>query len=467
MSGAAAPAWYPNEVDRFWDGLAKQGQALRELVVADRLNLAVTGLRRSGKTVLTTALVHHLLDAHDLPFMAAAQEGRLLGARRLPPAGGPTFPFEALREALTATEPRWPEPTRALSTLRLGLRYATGHPLRRQIKPLRELELVIVDYPGEWLLDLPLLDLEYDQFAAAALALAALPPRAAIATEWLALARAAAASATADPLALEPLVDAFTHYLRRCQGELGLALIQPGRFTEPGPDTPPEALRFAPLPPGMGGPRALMAERFNRYREDVVRRFYLEHFSRFDRQIVLVDLLGCLNAGPGHFTDTQAALATLVQSFQYGSSGWLRRLVRPRIERVVFAASKADHVAPSQHAALRQLLEVMVRPAARQARLENVRPEVLALAALRCTDVVQTEHQGQTLSCLRGRLKRDGRETVLYPGEVPPTPPDPADWPADRFHFADFAPRRLIPGLGGQHIRLDQALEHLLGDRLR
>ena len=41
-----------------------------------------------------------------------------------------------------------------------------------------------------------------------------------------------------------------------------------------------------------------MAERFERYREEVVRRFYEEHFSRFDRQIVLVDLLGALNAGP-------------------------------------------------------------------------------------------------------------------------------------------------------------------------
>jgi predicted YcjX-like family ATPase len=34
-----------------------------------------------------------------------------------------------------------------------------------------------------------------------------------------------------------------------------------------------------------------MAERFARYRDEVVRGFYDDHFSRFDRQLVLVDLL--------------------------------------------------------------------------------------------------------------------------------------------------------------------------------
>src|SRR3712207_9284086 len=62
-------------------------------------------------------------------------------------------------------------------------------------------------------------------------------------------------------------------------------------------------------------------------------------------------------------------------------------------------------------------------------------PGFMALAALRCTDTVRTEYQGQTLSCVRGRLKEDGRETVLFPGEIPPEPPNPADWPPDSFRF--------------------------------
>jgi predicted YcjX-like family ATPase len=70
---------------------------------------------------------------------------------------------------------------------------------------------------------------------------------------------------------------------------------------------------------------------------------------------------------------------------------------------------------------------------------------------------------------VRGILKGEDRETVLFPGEIPAELPVDQDWTEDRFRFRDFAPRRLL--LQGarrpQHIRLDQALEVLLGDRLQ
>ena len=192
-----------------------------------------------------------------------------------------------------------------------------------------------------------------------------------------------------------------------------------------------------------------MAERFERYREEVVRSFYEDHFSRFDRQIVLVDLLSALNAGPGHFADTQESLALILKSFRYGGSGLLSRLFAPRIDRLLFAVSKADHVAPNQHPALKQLLELMIRPAARAPRYEGITTEVMTLASLRCTDVVRTEHHGQVLSCVRGHLKDGERETVLFPGEIPPDLPEPDDWTSGRFRFKEFAPRRLVPSAAG------------------
>jgi predicted YcjX-like family ATPase len=212
-----------------------------------------------------------------------------------------------------------------------------------------------------------------------------------------------------------------------------------------------------------------MAGRFKAYRDRVVRPFYTEHFSRFDRQIVLVDLLSSLNLGPAVFADTRAALETVLESFRYGASGLLARLFRPRIETLLFAATKADHVAHNQHPNLRQLLEHMVVGPAGHARFEGVQPVFMAIASLRSTDMVKTEHHGQVLSCVRGRLKGEARETVLFPGEIPPELPAPEDWQSVRFRFKDFAPRRLR--LTGddqpQHIRLDQALDVLLGDRLR
>jgi uncharacterized protein len=212
-----------------------------------------------------------------------------------------------------------------------------------------------------------------------------------------------------------------------------------------------------------------MAERFNRYRTRAVRRFYEDHFARFDRQIVLVDLLSLLNRGRSAFDDAKTALGAVMESFRYGRSGLLGRLFRPRIETLLFAATKADHVATNQHPNLSLLLERMVEEAAGRARFEGLKPAFIALAALKSTDVVQTEHHGQVLSCVRGKLKGEDRETVLFPGEIPPHLPDEGDWQSGRFRFRDFAPRRLVLGVPDrpQHIRLDQALEVLLGDRLQ
>lgn len=433
------------------------------------LRLAVTGLRRSGKTVLTTALVHHLLDGTGLPFVSAVHEGRYLGAKLLPVPDQLAFPYRRFHADLAADPPRWPEPTERLSILRLELRFRTTNMLLRQVQPIQRLVVEIIDYPGEWLLDLPLLEIGFEAFSKDALARAERPPRAALARPWLEMLATVDQAGPPDRALAQRLADAYRRYLERCRDELGFTHVQPGRFLDADAASR-EPLAFCPLPPAPtrpGGLRALMAERYERYREDIVRAFYAEHFSRFDRQIVLVDLLTALNRGPAHFADTQEVLSLVMESFRYGERGLLTRLFAPRIDRLLFAASKADHVAPSQHAALKQLLERLVMPVSRRARLEGLTPEVLALASLRCTDVVRTEHQGQVLSCVRGRLKNKNRETVLFPGEVPPEPPEPEEWSAERFRFKDFAPRRLEPGKPGQHIRLDQAIELLIGDKLR
>ena len=218
-----------------------------------------------------------------------------------------------------------------------------------------------------------------------------------------------------------------------------------------------DLLGFCPLPPGpapRGSLRDLMGRRYDRYCDEVVAPFYRDHFSRFDRQIVLIDLLSTLNCGPACFADLQTTLDMVF---------------RPRINTLLFAASKADHVAHNQHNNLRLLLERLVADAAARARFEGITPTFAAIAAHRSTDVVRTEYHGQVLSCVRGRLKDDDRETVLFPGEIPAELPSEEDWQAGRFRFRDFAPRRLrLDGAGPpQHIRLDQALEILIGDRLQ
>jgi predicted YcjX-like family ATPase len=456
--------------------LQRHAQDLANLALDRTLRLAVTGLRGGGKTVFITAITHHLLSGRELPFLGAVQEDRLLGAKLLPAREGdpPSFPFAAARAALAAAEPSWPAPTARLSALRLRLRFAVKGVLRRRLAEHRTLNLEIIDYPGEWLLDLPLLEQGYAEWAAQTLAAAEQSPRAALAKDWRSFLAGLDPAAPAEPDQVVRAAALYTRYLEHCQSEAGLSYVQPGRFTMPGDLAGSELLQFCPVPPVAGGaPRgslaALMAERYERYRDTVVRSFYRDHFSRFDRQIVLVDVLGALNRGRACFDDVEATLATVLRNFRYGQSGLLARLFRPRIAVLLFAASKADHIAHNQHHNLRLLLEQMVGDAAGNARFEGIKPSFVSLAALRSTDVVTTDHHGQALSCVRGILKGEDRETVLFPGEIPAELPVDQDWTEDRFRFRDFAPRRLL--LQGarrpQHIRLDQALEVLLGDRLQ
>jgi predicted YcjX-like family ATPase len=123
------------------------------------VRLGVTGLSGAGKTVFITALVRNLIAGGRLPFLKVEAEGRLLRAwlEPQPDDSLPRFELETHCASLAADPPRWPESTRRISELRLVLEYLPGNRLLRQLGS-RRLYVDIVDYPGEWLVDLGLLD---------------------------------------------------------------------------------------------------------------------------------------------------------------------------------------------------------------------------------------------------------------------------------------------------------------------
>ena len=67
----------------------------------------------------------------------------------------PRFDYEGHIRSLV-DDRIWPDSTRRISELRLTIRFESASFLSRSIGRGR-LHLDIVDYPGEWLLDLPLL----------------------------------------------------------------------------------------------------------------------------------------------------------------------------------------------------------------------------------------------------------------------------------------------------------------------
>ena len=93
-----------------------------------------------------------------------------------------------------------------------------------------KLSVDIVDYPGEWLLDLPLLGKDFRGFSADAIELAELPVRTDLSAEWREAAAAVDPMAPFDEMAARRLAELFTAYLRACKADhRALSTLPPGR----------------------------------------------------------------------------------------------------------------------------------------------------------------------------------------------------------------------------------------------
>lgn len=450
------------------------------------LRLGVTGLSRSGKTVFITALVHNLLTGGQLPGFSALSEGRFIGARlaESPDAGIPRFAYEDHLKALTGKQPHWPESTRRISQLRLTLKFQSNSWMASFLGT-STLNLDVVDYPGEWLLDLPLLGQSYTEWSAASLARARRPE--APAAEFLAVLAAIDPLDDATEILAGELSQKFTAYLHASRHDsTAFSTLPPGRFLMPGDLEGSPALTFAPLEPIAGPVRSqslysMLERRYEAYKDVVVRPFFRDHFARLDRQIVLVDTLRALNAGPAAVADLETALTEILACFRQGDSNPLSRLVSRKIDRILFAATKADHIHQTSHNRLESVLNRLVASAARRAKFAGTETRSLAIAALRATREGKIEEAGELLDVIIGTPEKgevmdgtsyDGAtEIALFPGDLPENADSLLEAPAD-LNFLRFNPPANLKknAEGGwvlPHIRLDSALEYLIGDRLK
>ena len=441
------------------------------------LRIGVTGLSRAGKTVFITSLVANLLDRGRMTQLVAQSEGRILAAYLQPQPDDtiPRFDYETHLGALTARLPHWPDSTRAVSELRLSLKIRpTG--LIAGLQGPRTLHLDIVDYPGEWLLDLGLLDKGYASWSEDMLDRLEDRPHG---PDFILQAQVEDAKAAFSETRAKALASAYTESLHAARNA-GFSDCSPGRFLLPGELDGSPVLTFAPLPPLDGAPRRSlwreMERRFDAYKARIVQPFFRDHFSRIDRQVVLVDALGAIHAGPRAMEDLRRTMADILAAFRPGTNAFLSQLLLgKRVEKILFAATKADHLHHSQHPRLTAIMEALMRDARDRAKFAGAETQALSLAALRATTEDTLPHQGSDLDVVRGTLM-DGRNAAFYPGALPEDPNlllGPARDGAPRWLDQDYeimtfapAPLTLKPGDGPPHIRLDRAAQFLIGDRL-
>ena len=449
------------------------------------IRLGVTGLSRAGKTVFITSLVHNLLHGGRLALFDVVSERRMTDAqlRPQPDDGVPRFQYEEHLRALVE-ERVWPVSTRAISQLRLTVRFESASGWTRRFGA-GQLSIDIVDYPGEWLLDLPLLGKDYDTWAEETVTLSREPGRAALAAGWHAILDAHDPDAQATDVAAQRHHAAFADYLTRCREDAAaLSTLPPGRFLMPGDMEGSPALTFAPVPGAPGEPlRDMMERRYEAYKRLVVKPFFRDHFARLDRQIVLVDALQAMNAGGPAVADLEGALADILGCFNPGRRAFLASLFTVKTDRILFAATKADHLHHENHDRLERILARLVDRARKSAEFAGAQVDAIALAALRATREGTVEHDGEELPVIVGTPLAgevvDGRtfdgetRTAVFPGDLPKDPAAVLDRdlkPGD-LRFVRFRPPRIERSAEGlelslPHIRLDRALQFLLGDRL-
>lgn len=442
------------------------------------IRIGVTGLARSGKTVFITSLVANLMDRGRMPHLVAAAEGRIEAAFLQPQPDDtvPRFDFETHLSDLTSATPAWPDSTRAVSELRLSLRVRRGG-LLAGVQGPRTVHVDIIDYPGEWLLDLALLDKSYEEWSHETLARARGRDEA---KRFLADLETISPDVTLDEPQAKALAAQFTRYLNAIR-DAGYYDCTPGRFLLPGDLEGSPVLTFAPLPGDGAGPRGSlrreMARRYEAYKRSVVRPFFRDHFARIDRQVVLVDALGAINKGPRAVEDLRGAMADILGAFRPGRNAFLTQIFAgKRVEKILFAATKADHLHHRQHAKLTAIMQALLRGAEDRARFAGAETQAMAIAALRATTEDSLSHDGQQLDVVRGTLLDTGKQAAFYPGDLPEDPAKllgPAregaeTWLDQDYRVMNFAPSvlSLRPGDGPPHIRLDKAAQFLLGDRL-
>jgi hypothetical protein len=157
----------------------------------------------------------------------------------------PRFDYEGHLAALTGDSPRWPLSTRAVSELRLSFRVQPRGMLGALSGP-RTLHLDIVDYPGEWLLDLALMDMGYAEWSADVLARIAGRSEA---ENYLRLVAQTDGAAPLQEPQAQALATAWLAYLKAAR-DAGFSDCTPGRFLLPGDLEGSPVLTFAPLPRG-------------------------------------------------------------------------------------------------------------------------------------------------------------------------------------------------------------------------
>lgn len=439
------------------------------------VKLAVTGLSKSGKTAFITSLIHHLTNANSqMPFFSLHQQKRFIAGKLVSQDDLSVATFDYANALSELQAGKWPQSTNRLNTLRLNLKYKPSSGLRSHLTDVATLTIDIFDYPGEWLLDLPMLNETFIEWNNRQYALLNNSPRKAHSAAFLAKLEQFENLEEVDYSLLKNMALEYRDLLLLFKNQCQLTELQPGRLIMPGDLEDAPITLFFPIKTIdhqtlANAPEssylATLKQRFEQYKKDVVKTFYSNFFGGFDRQIILVDLLGALDKGRPALVEQSDVLKSLLSHFDYGKSNFFSRLFSPKIDKILFAANKVDHLSAEHHKDLALLLNNLIIDAQNDLNYQGVTVETMAISSVKATKQVNVTERGEVLNCIYGKSIESGQLLTYLPAQPPMRLLSEQQWPENGFSFPSFYP--LLSAQNTlEHVRLDHAIEYLIGDKV-
>lgn len=440
------------------------------------VKLAVTGLSKSGKTAFITALIHHLTKVNSqLPFFSLKQQKRFIAGKLVSQDDLSVASFDYAGAYSQLENSQWPESTNRLNTLRLNLKFKPSKGIRAHFLDTSCLTIDLFDYPGEWLLDLPMLEQSYLAWNNSQYEQLKRKPRIEHSAAFLEKIEQLALDTEADNNLLKTLAHEYRDLLLIFKNECKLSQLRPGRLIMPGELEDAPITLFFPVSELTEQDLANAADtsflmslkrRFEQYQKEVVKKFYSQFFGGFDRQIILVDLLGALSQGRDALVEQSDVIKALLKHFDYGKSTLLNRLFAPKIDKILFAANKVDHLSFEHHKDLALLLNNLVLDAQNELNYQGVTVETMAMSSVKATKQVTVNEKGKQLNCIYGKSTETEQLLTYLPAQPPMRLLNEEQWPHHGFSFPSFHPMLSDEG-ELEHIRLDHVIEFLIGDKVQ
>jgi len=144
----------------FKKGFKKFKEAINDLSMPIRTKkIAITGLSRSGKTIFITSLIDQLLYQKKIELVTSKHN--TFKVTLMPPKPSvKRFDYYTFSKEIKVNH-NWPDSTDSITSITLEFESKSSFPMQGNSK----VRIELIDYPGEWILDLALLQMSFDEWS--------------------------------------------------------------------------------------------------------------------------------------------------------------------------------------------------------------------------------------------------------------------------------------------------------------